>query len=485
MFQLESPGQMHLSGRLKPRKFSDLVSQISLFRPGPVRGDLVTPYVMRRNGLEAYSVPLPELEEVLRPTYGVLMYQEQVLEVAQAVAGLSFAEGDRLRRAMTKDRGYGAMDEVKELFLEKASGRGVPEGVAKKVFSWMEGFSAYGFPKAHAASFASLSYASAYIRVHYPAEFFCGILNSQPMGYFSPRTVLNEARRIGVVVLPPDVHLSAEGFSVEEDGGALRVGLSYCKGLSKKAASSIVSERKGGSFASVADLYRRTGTERDSLGNLARGGFLDALPGYRADRKKMVGEVASLPKKTRERQPELPLPHPASWWATRERRTVEHLPLAETHKERSEWEVLSLNVARHPLAPYRETLRHLGVTASGDVERLRHGTRVRVAGLIESLQAPPTKSGHRVHFLLVEDESGLLQCTIFESVYRRYGDLLYRRGAFLLRGRVEQDGRRGFSFLVESIADLREVLSEVSTPRSAPASGALLKANRRGDRRAG
>ena len=188
---------------------------------------------------------------------------------------------------------------------------------------------------------------------------------------------------------------------------------------------------------------------------------------------------------TRERQPKLPLPHPASWWETREKRTVEHLPLAETQKERSEWEVLGLNVTRHPLAPYRETLKHLGVTASEEVEGLRNGARVRVVGLIESLQAPPTKSGHRVHFLMVEDEAGLLQCTIFEGVYRRYGDLLHRRGAFLIEGRVEQDRRRGFSFLVERIADLREILSEVPAPRAVPASGALLKANRRGGRRAG
>ncbi len=485
MFQLESPGQMHLSGRLKPRRFSDLVSQISLFRPGPVRGDFVTPYVMRRNGLEPYSVPLPELEEVLRPTYGILMYQEQVLEVARAVAGFSLAEGDRLRRAMTKDRGYGAMDEVKKLFLERAAGRGVPEGVANRIFCWMEGFSVYGFPKAHASSFASLSYASAYMRVHHPAEFFCGLLDSQPMGFYSPRVLLNEARRAGLGVLPPDVHLSGEGFTVEENGGALRVGLSYCKGLSEKAVSSIVSGRKSGPFASVADLYRRTGVERGSLENLAKAGFLDVLAGHPADRTRTIAEIEGLPKKPRGRQPELPLPHPASWWETRERRAVDHLPLAETRRERLEWAILGLNVARHPFAPYRDALEHLGVTASEGVDGLRHGTRVRVAGLIESLQAPPTKSGHRVHFLVVEDESGLLQCTIFESVYRRYGDLLYRRGAFLLEGRVEQDRRRGFSFLVERIADLREVLAEIPTPRAVPASGALLKAGRRGRRRAG
>lgn len=267
MFQLESPGQMNLSTRLKPRRFSDLVAQISLFRPGPVRGDLVTPYVKRRNGLEPYSAPLEELEEVLRPTFGVMVFQEQVLEVCHKVAGFTLAEGDGIRRAMTRERGPGAMKALQKRFVARAVARGVPEEKARDIFSWMEGFSVYGFSAAHGASFAELAYASAYMRKHYPAEFFCALLNSQPMGFYSPRVLLNEARRVGLGVLPPDVHQSDEGFAVEAD--SLQVGLSYCKGLSGKAISSIVSRRR--SFASVSDLYRRTAVKKDSLGALIRG----------------------------------------------------------------------------------------------------------------------------------------------------------------------------------------------------------------------
>src|SRR5215211_6641357 len=246
MFQLESPGQMHLSRRLEPRRFSDLVAQISLFRPGPVLGDLVTPYVLRRHSKEEYSVPLEELEPVLRSTYGVLIFQEQVLEVAHIVAGFSLAEGDQIRRAMTHDRGPGAMKELKEECVRRAVARGVQRTIAREVFSWMEGFAAYGFPAAHAASFASLSYASAYMKRHYPAEFFCALLNSQPMGFYSPRTLLNEARREGIETLPPDIHLSGEGFTLEDSevGVALRVGLKYSKGLSRSALSSILAERE-------------------------------------------------------------------------------------------------------------------------------------------------------------------------------------------------------------------------------------------------
>src|SRR5215212_9619600 len=350
MFQLESPGQMHLSQRLGPRRLADLVAQISLFRPGPVRGDLVTPYVKRRNGRERYSVILPELEEVLRPTYGVLVFQEQVLAVANAVAGFTLAEGDLLRRAMTKDRGPGAMRELRLEFMRRARENGVLAAKAEEVFSWMEGFSVYGFSAAHAASFAELAYASAYMRRHYPAEFFAAVLDSQPMGFYSPRLLLNEARRIGLSVLPPDVHLSGEGFAVEEDGSALRVGLRYCKGLSEKAISSIVAERRKKPFVSVADLYGRTAVEKDALENLIRGSFLDSLVGG-SGRSQMLDESAALPKKRRRgRQEEIPIEHPASWWAMREGRSVGHLPLTDTARERMEWEVLGLNVHRHPFA---------------------------------------------------------------------------------------------------------------------------------------
>ncbi|QIN81524.1 DNA polymerase III subunit alpha [Rubrobacter tropicus] len=480
MFQLESPGQMHLSRRLRPEKFTDLVAQISLFRPGPVRGDLITPFIQRKNEEGRSAEILPELREVLRRTYGVLVYQEQVLAVANAVAGFSLTEGDMLRRAMTKDRGPGAMNGLRREFLDRAGEKGVTAVRASEVFSWMEGFSVYGFSAAHAASFAELSYASAYMRTHYPAEFFAALLNSQPMGFYSPRLLLNEARRIGLEVLPPDIHLSEAEFAVEA-GAALRVGLRYCKGLSEKAISSILSGRRERPFASVTDLYGRTAVEKDSLENLIKGGFLDDLPGE-PGRSRLLDEAMTLPKKRRRgEQPEIPLRHPASWWTTRERRGIEHLPLAETAREKMEWEVLGLNARRHPLLPYRAALRELGAVSSEEIRRLPHGTRARAAGLIECLQSPPTKSGHRVYFLLIEDESGLLQATLFRSAYQRCGDLLHREGAFLLEGRVEQTAARGFAFLVDSARSLREALAgaAVPTPRVTPSPGAFLRAGRR------
>jgi DNA polymerase III alpha subunit len=201
MFQLESPGQMQLSRRLRPRGSRTRGPDLAV-QAGPGQGRPRHPYVMRKNCRERYRAILPELEEILKPTYGVLVFQEQVLAVANAVAGFTLAEGDFLRRAMTKDRGPGAMQELRREFLHRARGNGVPAAEADKVFSWMEGFSVYGFSAAHGASFAELSYASAYMRCHYPAEFFAGVLNSQPMGFYSPRLLLNEARRVGVGILP-------------------------------------------------------------------------------------------------------------------------------------------------------------------------------------------------------------------------------------------------------------------------------------------
>ena len=487
-FQLESPGQMHLSRRLKPRRLSDLVAQISLFRPGPVRGDLVTPYVLRRHGGEPYSVPLPQLDQVLKSTYGVLIFQEQVLEVAHVAAGFTLTEGDQIRRAMTKDRGPGAMTRLREGFVGRAVARGVPEETAREVFSWTEGFAAYGFSAAHAASFASLSYASAYMKRHFPAEFFCALLNAQPMGFYSPRTLVNEARREGIAILPPDLRLSGEGFVVEEDGTALRVGLKYAKGLSRASIASILAERRERPFTSLDDLYQRTAVERDALENLVMAGFLDALA-PKAGRNGLLSAVGGLPKKPRSRgrQAELPLPHPGSWWEVREGvGAYRALPPTVRQRERMEWEALSLNVFRHPLSPYRGELGELGVILSQEILDLPHGARARAAGLLESLQRPPTRSGRPVYFLLIEDEAGLLQATVFEGAYRRYGHVLHHSGAFLLEGRVEQDRRRGFSFLVERVLDLREALAGVGEPepRSVSSSGAFVRARRPG-RRAG
>ena len=516
MFQLESPGQLHLSRRLKPRRFQDLVAEISLFRPGPVKGNLVIPYVRRRNGLEPYSVPLPHiLDEVLRPTYGVMVYQEQVLEVCHLVAGFSLAEADEVRRAMTNLRGPGALGGIKKEFIRRAVKNGVSSKDAKEIFGWIEGFASYGFSAAHAASFAEISYASAYMKAHYPAEFFAGLLNAQPMGFYSPRVLVNEARREGLEILSPDINLSGEGFTVEEDGRALRVGLKYTKHLTDKALVSILETREERKFGSTADLYARTEIERDGLENLIKGGFLDSLYGEPGARSRAMSEMQRLPKKLKRRKKDIgameipglyeelagaadtvqvlgtsrtePVGH-EDWETVLKAGTdhAEYLPTSADRAEQMEWEALGLNVRRHPLVQYRKALQDLGVVDSQAVWNLPHGTRTRVAGLLECMQRPPTKSGRPVYFLMIEDEQGLLQTTIFRPTYERYGHILHQKSAYLLEGRVEQDDRRGFSFLVQRIEDLGSLLrgKEVPAAPAVPASGAFIRAGRR-SRRAG
>ncbi len=518
MFQLESPGQLHLSRRLKPRRFGNLVAEISLFRPGPVKGNLVTPYVRRRHGLEPYSVPLPHLlDEVLRSTYGVMVYQEQVLEVCHRVAGFTLAEGDEVRRAMTNLRGPGALGGIRKEFIRRAVKKGVSAEYAKEIFGWIEGFASYGFSAAHAAFFAEISYASAFMKAHYPAEFFAGLLNAQPMGFYSPRVLVNEARREGIEILPPHINLSEEGFTVEEDGRALRVGLKYTKHLSQNALRSILESREEGVFDSTSDLYAKTDVERDGLENLIKGGSLDRLYPANGARSRALAEMKKLPKKLGRRKKDLgtiEIPGlyeelsgaagaedvmEASYreylardedWKVLLRAggadPTDYLPTSSDRIEQMEWKSLGLNVRRHPLAQHRAALRDLGVASSKEIWNLPHGTITKVAGLLECMQRPPTKSGRPVYFLMIEDESGLLQTTIFRPTYERFGHILHQCSAYLLEGRVEQDDRRGFSFLVQGISDLGAALSGKEVPASpaVPASGAFIRAGRR-SRRAG
>ena len=259
LFQLESSGQRNLASRLRERDFEDVIAAISLFRPGPLQAEMIGPFIRRRHGHEAVAVPHPAMEPILRRTYGVIVYQEQVIEVAAAVAGFSLAEADMLRRAMTHERSLEEMDEIGHTFVAKAIDRGVDQRVAEEVFRQLRGFAAYGFNKAHAACFAIVCNASAWLKAHYPAEFYCGILNNQPMGFYSPRIVLNDARRFGLEVRPLDVNLSGEWFEVESDGRALRVGLAYVKEMSAAARRAIVAER-GGSGEKDAALEAEGGS---------------------------------------------------------------------------------------------------------------------------------------------------------------------------------------------------------------------------------
>ncbi len=261
-FQVESPGMRGLLGRLQPVVFDDLIAQISLFRPGPMQADMINPFIARRHGEEEVTYLHPDLEPVLKDTYGVILYQEQVLSVSHAFAGFTYGQADSFRRAMTTDRGQNEMEKIRESFVRGASERGIEAGIAEEVFSRLRAFAAYGFCKAHAASFAKISYQTAYLKTHYPAEFLTGILNNQPMGFYPANVIFEEARRLGIRLLGVDLNLSEKEFTVEYDedcAPGIRIGLDQVKDISDAEAGSIISERP---FESFADFCLRTRCDR-------------------------------------------------------------------------------------------------------------------------------------------------------------------------------------------------------------------------------
>ncbi len=276
IFQLESPGQRNLVARLLPRHFGDLIAEISLFRPGPVEGDMVENFVRRRNGNESVQIPHPDLEPVLGETYGVILYQEQVLRIANTFAGLSFSDADNFRRAMTRDRGSKIMNSLKQRFVEGAMAKGHSQRMAESVFRRVAAFAAFGFCKAHAASFAHICYQSAFLKAHYPRAFYVGLLNAGYVGSYPAWLILNEARRRGIPIYCPHVNSSGREYCVERAG--IRVPLSVINGVGPETSRRIIAEReKRGLFSSVQDFLDRFSPPDKILEILSATGALDGL----------------------------------------------------------------------------------------------------------------------------------------------------------------------------------------------------------------
>jgi len=484
VFQLESSGQRNLATRLREKTFEDIIAAISLFRPGPLQADMIGPFIRRRHGLEKALVPHPDLWPVLRRTYGVILYQEQVIEAAAVIAGFSLAEGDLLRRAMTHDRSLEEMDAIGRSFVDRAVARGVEQAVADEVFRQLRGFAAYGFNKAHAACFAIICNASAWLKAHYPAEFFCGILNHQPMGFYSPRVVLNDARRWGLEVLPVNVNASVAGFSVERDGRALRVGLKYVKEMSHAATEAIVRERGDGGveaaeatgashpYTSLADFCRRTRVSVEIVTNLVRVGAFDALGVRREEllvqvpivHAQVVGKAPGSAGGTRgsPSAPEAPAgsaAEPLTLALDERLPPLAFLPdwSRKQHLD-AELEVLGLNVTAHPLSLVRARIDRLGAVPFARLSMVPDGRRIRLAGVLERAQMPWIRSGHRTLFLTLEDETGLAEVVVFNDVYLKYGRVLKEAVYLLVEGELQNNDERGLAVVAHAIHDLSAVL---------------------------
>jgi DNA-directed DNA polymerase III PolC len=276
VFQVESPGQRQLLGRLQPKIFSDIIAEISLFRPGPMKGDMVTPYVQRRNRKEPVCYPHPDLESALRETYGVVLFQEQVLKVAHRIAGFSLAEADQLRRAMTKERSAAEMERIKASFIQGAIRQGYSQKTSEEIFAMVASFAGYGFCKAHAASFAHITYQSAFLKAHYPLEFYLGLLNAGYVGSYPKSVILNEARRRGFDVLGPHINYSHEDYRAEN--GGIRIGLLALNGLGPRFCERVLKERDNGPFTSVKSFCARVNLPQEVILRLSLAGAFVGLP---------------------------------------------------------------------------------------------------------------------------------------------------------------------------------------------------------------
>ncbi|MDQ3993864.1 MAG: error-prone DNA polymerase [Actinomycetota bacterium] len=434
LFQIESRAQMQSLLRTRPENLDDLTVQVALVRPGPIQGKAVHPYVERRQRLREdrdYVPPYdhPALAEPLRDTLGAIIFQEQVLDVAIALAGFSVGEAEGLRRAMSRKRSETAMAAYHERFLAGAAAKSVSRETAELVFSKINGFAAFGFPKSHAAAFALLAYQSAWLRHHYPAEFLCALLNAQPMGFYPPASLVRDAMRRGVEVRPPDIQLSQAKCQLEED--AVRIGFAYVKGLGEEPAAALAEEReRGGPFRGIRDVAQRAPLDRPGLEALVTSGACDSF-GW--PRRQLLWRLGLAPRSVsvgaggEERQLALPLD------ATTE---IPDLP-EETPWERmlADYRTTQLSLGAHPLTLLRPHLPD-GVVRSSDLLSYEHGRRIAVAGMVVARQRPATANG--VVFMLLEDEHGQMNLIVPPPVYDRFRALVRGEPLLLAQGRFER-----------------------------------------------
>ncbi len=484
VFQIESPGQWNLLSRTQPEHFDDLVMQVALFRPGPLQGNMVHPFVARRRGWAKVSYPHPCLESVLRDTYGIILFQEQVLEVAHVFAGMNLMQADEFRRLMSKQRDRGEMEAMREKFVGGAvtahAGSKHPVGVplANRVFDLVSKFVGYGFCRSHAAAFARTVYQSSFLKAHHPAAYMAAVLEHKP-GFFPLHTLLEEARLFGVRVLPPCIHRSSVKYSLErigdekgreeKDGGelAIRVPLTQIQELSPESAARLVLERALEPFTSLDDLFRRVKLSPQAWDNLARSGVLDAF-GPRRQVLWHLGRLARLSNAERKRGGQLSLAEQMALPVELPLERVPAFPLLPAQETSWDFATMSLTTGPHPLALRRPDLVRLGAKPIKELFSLTTGTTVLTAGAVISRQRPPTAKG--MCFIILEDESGRVPTAITPQVYEKFERVL-REPRLLVEGRLEappeekKGGTTGVyrSVLIERIWSMDEVMTPVQS----------------------
>ena len=471
-FQIESRAQMQSLLRTKPENLDDLTVQVALVRPGPIQGKAVHPYIDAREKLRSdpsYVWPVDHelLREPLRSTFGVVVFQDQVLEVAMTLAGFTVGEGEGLRRAMSRKRSRDALEAWRERFVAGALENAVDEQTAHRVYDKLTAFSGFGFPKSHAAAFGLLAYQSQWLRHHFPAEFLCALLNEQPMGFYPPATLVRDAQRRGVEVRPPHVNLSRAKCVIERVVGsdptgltpAVRIGLDYIASVGEDDAKAVVAEReRNGHFRDIADLARRTALSRDGLEALVKGGACD---GFGRPRRELLWELGLV-----FREQSVPGTHgeakqlPLSLEPTAETPVLRDL----TRWERmlADYKHTGLSVGTHPLALLRPHL-PAGTLSSDELREQPHGGQVSIAGMTVARQRPSTANG--IVFMLLEDEHGQVNLIVPPPVYDRHRATVRADPLVLAHGRFEKIGenRNVLVSRMESLGPLARSVAETGT----------------------
>ncbi len=436
VFQLESRAQMAMLPRMKPRTFYDLVIEVSIIRPGPITGGMVHPFLRRRNGEEPVEYPHPDLEPVLGKTLGVPLFQEQVMRVAVIAADYTPGEADQLRRDMAAWRRTGRMEKHRERIIGRMVARGIEREFAERVFEQIRGFGEYGFPESHAASFALIAYATAWMRAHHPAVFACALLNAWPMGFYSPATIVEDTRRRGVAVLPLDINASRWECTLEESGSksgktSVRMGLRYVKDLGERDRRRIEEACAGGPFRSVHDVARRTGLDRQSLASLARAGaFVSLGTGRRNALWEVLGSVDRGYTRNAGSEPVL---------LREDEAPATFSGLSSFDEILWDYRASVHSVRGHPLEPLREEITRWGLPDARGVASLSDGAPVGYVGVVICRQRPGTAGG--AAFLTLEDETGLVNLIVWKKIYQRYRTVILMSPCLGITGTIQsRDG---------------------------------------------
>jgi error-prone DNA polymerase len=424
VFQIESRAQMSMLPRLAPACFFDLVIEVAIVRPGPIQGGMVHPYLRRRNGEEPVAYPSAAVRSVLERTLGVPIFQEQVMQLAVVAAGFTPGEADRLRRAMAAWRRKGGLEPFERRLKDGMRARGYSDGFADQIYRQILGFGEYGFPESHSASFALLVYVSSWIKCHEPAAFLAALLNSQPMGFYAPSQLVQDARRHGVEVRAVDVTRSEWACTLEPPVPAVRLGLLMIKGLSEAGARRIVAARAAAPFASVPDLARRARLDARDLKRLAAAGALNALADHR---RRAYWDVAGI--ETR--------PHLLREAPVRETAPVLAAP-SEGEDLVADFASLGLTLGRHPLALLRDRLRSMRLATAEEIRALPHGAPAHACGIVTGRQRPDTASG--VVFVTLEDETGYVNVIVWSSLVDNQRRELLGARLMAVHGVIEREG---------------------------------------------